>query len=68
MAYKLGCTLPVHLIERVTLVAQQEGSKRLRLSQAIRPRVALNGEILDPEFPAVASALSPVASASIPPA
>ncbi|CAN5357748.1 HNH endonuclease signature motif containing protein [soil metagenome] len=56
MAYKLGCSLPVHLIERVTLVAQAEGSRRLRLGTAIRPRVALNGEILDPEFPAVAEA------------
>ncbi|CAN5174609.1 HNH endonuclease signature motif containing protein [soil metagenome] len=58
MAYKLGCTKPAHLIERVTLVAQKEASRRMRLGAAIRPTVSLSGEVLPAEFPAVAVALS----------
>jgi hypothetical protein len=58
MAYKLGCTKPAHLIERVTLVSQKEATRRIRLGTAIRPQVTLSGEIPSSEFPCTAVALA----------
>jgi hypothetical protein len=55
---RLGYTQSSLLIERVTLVSQGEASRRIRLGQAIAPRISLTGELLPPPYPRVASAMA----------
>lgn len=52
-----GCRSAVELIERVTQVSAAEARRRIAVGSATRARTGLIGEVLDAEFPAVASAL-----------
>ncbi|PJJ73096.1 uncharacterized protein DUF222 [Diaminobutyricimonas aerilata] len=57
LAYRHGCARPAHLIERITRVPQAEATRRIRLAGALRPRVALSGEVLPATRPVVADAV-----------
>lgn len=57
MAYKQGCAKPVQLMEHVTLISSGEAARRLRVGEAIRPRMSLTGEVLPARFHALAVAV-----------
>ena len=54
---RLGHSRGVHLIEQLTLIPQAEAARRIRLGSAVRPRSGILGDVLPPEFPAVAASL-----------
>ena len=56
MAWRLGASHQNDLLTRLTLASRQEMKRRLALGEKVAPRV-LGGQVLEPEFPAVAAAL-----------
>jgi len=58
LSYRLGHRRGVHLVEQLTRVSQAEAAQRIRVGAAIRARVGLGGEVLDPAFPHVANAVT----------
>jgi hypothetical protein len=48
----------VNFIEQVTLTSHAEASRRVRIGQAIRRRQSMLGEVLPPEHPIVAEAMT----------
>ncbi|HEY2642504.1 MAG TPA: DUF222 domain-containing protein [Galbitalea sp.] len=58
LSMRFGHRKPVHLIEQVTRVSQQEAARRIRVGAAIRPRTWFTGEARPAERPAVAAAMA----------
>lgn len=58
LSKRLGETRGTHLIERITLISSAEANRRVRLGTVIRERRTLDGQPLDPVFPAVARAMN----------
>jgi hypothetical protein len=58
---------PVDLVEHRTRVSKSEAARRVRVGVAIRPRQTLIGEVLPPERPILAEAMTAALSASMPP-
>jgi len=57
LAFRLGLGRAVLLVAALTRCSNAEAARRLRLGAAIRPRTTLDGTVLDPAHPAVATAL-----------
>jgi hypothetical protein len=57
LAYRLGHRRAVHLVEHLTRTSQADAAARIRLGNAIRPRVTLDGRLLPAQFPHVAEAV-----------
>ena len=58
LSMRLGERKPDILIEQVTRVSHSEVVRRIRIGQAIRPRQSMLGEVLPPERPIVAEAMT----------
>ncbi|TFC57579.1 HNH endonuclease signature motif containing protein [Cryobacterium sp. TMB1-7] len=56
MAWRLGASHQSDLLTRLTLASRQEMKRRLALGEKVAQRM-LAGQVLEPEFPAVAAAM-----------
>lgn len=57
LAQSLGFSRGSHLVEKLTRVPQGEAARRIRLGTTVAPRAGILGDVLPPEFPAVAASL-----------
>jgi len=58
LAFRHGQKKPATFLEQLTRTSASEARRRLSLGRHVRPRTSFAGEILPPEFPAVAKALT----------
>jgi hypothetical protein len=58
LSMRLSERKPALFVEQITRVSAAEVSRRIRIGSAIRPRVSLLGEVLPPERPVLAEALT----------
>lgn len=57
LARRQGHTRGSHLVETITRASAAEVSRRIRLGESIRPRVALDGTPIAPAYPHVSAAM-----------
>ena len=57
LAQGLGYSRGSHLIESITRIPQAEAARRIRLGSAVASRSGILGDVLPPDFPAVAASL-----------
>ena len=57
LAQGLGFSRGAHLIENLTRIPQAEAARRIRLGSAVSSCSGILGDVLPPEFPAVATSL-----------
>jgi hypothetical protein len=58
LSMRFGERTPALFVERLTRVSAAEASRRIRIGSAIRSRVSLGGEVLPPERPILAEAMT----------
>jgi hypothetical protein len=58
LSMQFGERKPALFVERLTRVSAAEASRRIRIGSAIRSRVSLGGEVLPPERPILAEAMT----------
>jgi Domain of unknown function (DUF222) len=58
LSMRLSERKPTLFVEQMTRVSAAEAARRIRIGLAIRPRVSLLGEVLPPERPIVAEAMT----------
>ncbi|CAN5397352.1 HNH endonuclease signature motif containing protein [soil metagenome] len=58
LAYRSGHRRVVHYLEKILRISQGEAARRLRIGRDLRPREALDGASLPPQFPHVVAALA----------